>query len=122
MESELMRLGRKLLTTFHLSVPEGQTLPSAGMPFSVLAAVVAADLAATGWFPEPMTPGEDFGGGARLEARGGEVWVHEQHEIGVSRYSPVRSYQAGSVEEAVRRYIRANGGSPMDGIWIDWAR
>lgn len=113
-------LALKLLETLHLSVPERRTLPRTGIPFSTLVAAVLARLEATSWFPMAIDPGKDFGEGARIERRGAELWLHEQHESGVGRFGPIQSRRAGSVQEAVRRYIEANHGSPIDGVNIDW--
>jgi hypothetical protein len=113
-------LAVKLLETLHLSVPERKTLPSAGIPFSTLVAAVSVRLEATSWFPKAIDPGKDFGEGARIERRGAELWVHEQHESGVGRFGPIQSRHVDSIREAVRRYIEANHGSPIDGVNIDW--
>src|SRR5262249_27633932 len=91
----------KLLETLHLSVPERKTLPSAGIPFSTLVVAVSARLDVTSWFPKAINPGKDFGEGARIERRGAELWVHEQHEAGVGRFGPIQSKRVASIQEAV---------------------
>jgi hypothetical protein len=68
----------------------------------------------------PIDEDTGIGEGARIELRKQQVWLHEQHEIGVGRFGPIRSRRVRSVNEAVRLYIRANGGSPIDGIHVDW--
>ena len=113
-------LGRKLLVKLHLSVPERRELPGGRARFSVLVAVVQRALSDSGWFPFPLVPGRDIGEGAILEARNGEFWVHEQHEVGVMRYSPISSFRVSDIAGAVRAYIKANGGVPIDGVPIDW--
>lgn len=113
-------LGRKLLAKHHLSVPERRSLPNGCIRFSALVAAVEQELATSGWFPFRLKPGRDIGEGAVLESRNSELWVHEQHEVGVSRYSPIRSSRVTSTAEAVRAYVAANGGSPIDGVPIDW--
>lgn len=120
MEPNEQDLCRKLLATHHLSVPERQGLPDGRARFSVLVAAVQEALSDTGWFPFQLMPGRDIGEGAILEYRGGELWVHEQHETGVMRYSPIRSFRVAGIAEAVRAYIERNGGSPIDGVAIDW--
>jgi len=72
------------------------------------------------WFPADIAPGATIGEGARIERRGSELWVHEQHESGVGLFGPIQSRRVASIEEAVRRYIEANHGSPIDGVNIDW--
>ena len=110
----------KLLTEHHLSVPDRQALPNGRARFSVLVAAVERVLSESGWFPFDLKPGVDIGNGAVIECRAGEFWVHEQHEVGVMRYSPMRSLSVRDVSEAVRLYINANGGTPIDGIDVDW--
>ena len=120
MDPHVVTLGLKLLETLHLNVPERRTLPTAGIPFSALVAGVTSKLDATGWFPVPLGVGSKMWIGARLERRGAELWIHEQHESGLCQVGPIRSRQAGSVEEAVRAFIEANGGAPVDGVPVDW--
>jgi hypothetical protein len=120
MEQSEQDLCRKLLAEHHLSVPERQALPDGRARFSVLVAAVQQALSDTGWFPFQVKPGRDIGEGAVLELRDGELWVHEQHEVGVMRYSPIHSFPVAGIEEAVRAYVKANGGGPIDGVTIDW--
>lgn len=109
----------KLVATFHLSVAERKQLPGGVAPFSEIVAGVGEALESSGWFPRPLAEGP-IESGALLELRDGEYWVHEQHEIGVSRSSPTRSHLAPSLDEAVRTYVLLHGGSPLDGVPISW--
>ncbi len=120
MEHSEKNLGCKLLATHHLSIPERQGLPNGRVRFSILVEAVQDVLSQSGWFPSELRPGKDIGEGAVLESRDGELWVHEQHEIGVMRCSPIRSFRVTDVPEAVRAYIKANGGDPIDGVEVDW--
>jgi hypothetical protein len=117
--TDVTALGLKLLDTLHLSVRERQPLPKSGMPFSVLVSAVVARLDVEGWFPSKLPPSQ-FWTGALIERRAREFLVHERYEIGVGRIGPVRSHVVESVEMAVRSYIEAQGGSPLDGVPIDW--
>ena len=110
----------KLLTKLHLSVPERQALPAGRARFSVVREVVAETLRETGWFPYPLNPARGIGDGALIEARGEDFYVHEQHEVGVGRYSAIRATRAPNLERAIRAYIEASRGSPIDGVPIDW--
>lgn len=74
------------------------------------------------WFPSPMLPGRDIGEGAVIERRGTEIWAHQQHEIGVARFGRMESTRADDVASAIRALVRAHGGSPIDGVEIDWPR
>ena len=114
-------LCRKLLATLHLNVPERQALPNGRARLSVLVEVVREALSETGWFPREFVPGQMIGEGAVLESRNGELWVHEQHEVGMMRFSPIRSFPVRSAAEAVRVYVKANGGPPIDGVEIEWS-
>ena len=118
-DSRVHWLGLKLLDTLHLSVPERKELPTTGIPFSVLVAGVTSRLEMTGWFPERVSEVAELWTGARLEQRGSEVWVHERQEAGIMRVGPVRSKRVQSVEEGVRAFIYANGGTSIDGVLID---
>ena len=120
MEQSEQDLCRKLLAEHHLSVPERRALPEGRARFSVLVAAVRETLSQTGWFPSRLRPGQEIGEGVVLELRDGALWVHEQHEVGVMRYSAIRSFRATGVAEAVRAYVEANGGGPIDGVAIDW--
>jgi hypothetical protein len=85
MNDDLRSLSMKLLETLHLNVPERQKLPPSGAPFSEMVAGVEQRLRDEGWFPIRLAPGTVIGQGATIELRDGKIWVHEQHEIGVSR-------------------------------------
>jgi len=121
MENEVRELCLKLLETLHLNVPERQSLPNKGAPFSEMVAGVEQRLVRDHWFPIRLIPGTIIGQGATIELRDGSIWVHEQGEIGISRFSEIRSYPVSSVGEAVRILIRAVGGPPLDGITVDWS-
>jgi hypothetical protein len=117
---EAVHVALKLLETFHLSVSERRTLPPGGIPLSSLVTAVSARLDAASWFPTAIDPGKGIGEGARIERRGPELWLHEQHELGVGRFGAIRSRLVDSIEEAIRLYVEANGGSPIDGVKVDW--
>jgi hypothetical protein len=115
----LEELGLKLLATLHLSVPERSAIPPAGLPFSVLVSAVTARLEDEGWFPAPM-PANDGWTGARLQQRKTGLWVYEQHECSVGGVGPLRTRKVYSVGRAIRLYLEANGGVPIDGVDVDW--
>lgn len=113
-------LCHKLLATHHLSIPERQALPGGRARFSVLVATVQRALEELSWFPFKLDVDRHIGQGAVIESRAGEIWVHEQHEVGVMRWSPVRSFLVADVAQAVHAYVEAHGGAPIDGVAIDW--
>jgi len=114
------QLSLKLLAKFHLSVPERRSLPAGRVRASVLASAVQEVLDQNGWFPFSLKPGRDLGEGAVIESRGEELWVHEQHEVGVTRFGPIWSFRVPDLHSAIKAYVSANGGSPIDGVEIDW--
>ena len=115
------QLALKLLTTYHLNLPERQSLPNGRARFSVLVEAVEQALNGSPWFPRSPESEGLLGDGAVIELRGDEYWIHESHEIGLSRYSPVRVYRAKNLADAVRRYIHAMGGhTNIDGVEIEW--
>ena len=120
MELEVRELCVKLLGTLHLNVPERRILPSKGAPFSEMVAGVEQRLVRDHWFPIQLLPGTIIGQGATIKLRAGKIWFHEQHEVGVSVFSQIRSFRVRSVSEAVRILILALGGPPLDGITVDW--
>jgi hypothetical protein len=109
----LEELGLKLLETLHLNVAERAAIPAAGLPFSVLVSAVTARLEDEGWFPGPL-PSNDVWMGARLQQRTTGLWVYERHECGARRR------KVHSVGRAIRVYLEANGGVPIDGVDVDW--
>ena len=121
-ETEMRDLALKLLSTLHLNVPERNLLPANGIPFSALVDAVESQISNGGWFPAPLSGTPPIGEGARIEVRGGRIWLHEQHEIGVGRYSDIDSRRVSSVADAVKAFVFAIGGPPIDGIAVDWSR
>jgi hypothetical protein len=120
-ESEPRELALKLLSTLHLNVPERKSIPPKGIQFSTLVDAVESQISNGGWFPVPLSGLPPIGEGARIEVRGGEIWLHEQHEIGVGRYSDITSRRVSSMSDAVKAFVFAIGGPPIDGIAVDWS-
>ncbi|MEM8556567.1 MAG: hypothetical protein AAGG50_01880 [Bacteroidota bacterium] len=114
-----LALCEQLLDTGHLNVPERRALPDGRARFSVLVAAAAAILQADGSLPRPETRSLDFMG-VRLEADGEQVHLHEQYEVGVARFGPVRTRTFASVSEAVRAYVEILGPDHIDGVPIDY--
>ncbi|MEM9998565.1 MAG: hypothetical protein AAF809_12765 [Bacteroidota bacterium] len=114
-----LALCQKLLDTGHLNVPERRALPDGRARFSVLVAAAEAILHADGWLPRPETRSLDFMG-VRLEARGEQICLHEQYEVGVARFGPVHTRVMPSLTEAVRAYVEVLGPHHIDGVPIDY--
>ena len=120
-ETELRELALKLLSTLHLNVPERKSLPAQGIPFSALVDAVESQISNGGSFPAALSGMSPIGDGARIEVRSGDIWLHEQHEIGVGRYSDIASRRMSSMSDAVKAFVFAIGGPPIDGIAVDWS-
>ena len=76
-------------------------------------------LAESGWFPKDWRPDQLYDG-IIIEAQANGLTLHEKNEIGVSRFSEVRTVQAGSLDDAVRTLVQKMFGRDIDGIQIDW--
>ena len=112
-------LARKLADTFHLSVSERANLPGGRVRWSVLVSAVGESLAESGWFPKDWRPNQPYNG-VIIEARADGFVLHERREIGMARFSEVRSVPASSLDDAVRTLVAAMFGDDIDGVRIDW--
>jgi hypothetical protein len=113
-------LSEKLLRTFHLSVPDRALLVGGRARLSTLVAAAARYLDETHTLPEGWRSPMPYDG-VVIERRGDDYWLHERHEIGMLRYSPVKSRKASDLTEAVRYYVQRFGkDGQLDGIPIDF--
>jgi hypothetical protein len=115
-----IRLARKLAATLHLSVEERQQLPGGEVRMSAIVAAMEASLKDVPYFPPHVRPGDGFDGVIIERRADGSLWMHEQHETGVGRFSPVRVTRAPSLSDAARRYVRSQGRTEIDGVPINW--
>ena len=111
-------LAAKLLQKLHLSAGERSELPEGKMRLSVLLSAARAELSRSPYLPSRLSPDDNYEG-VLLEFRDDSYWIHERHEAGANRYGPRSSRQAKNIGEAVRAYVRANGGASIDGVAID---
>jgi 5-carboxymethyl-2-hydroxymuconate isomerase len=78
-------------------------------------------LAESNYLPASLRPDHEFEG-VVIELRDEQTYVvHECHETGIGRYSPVKSRVAKDLFDALRAYVRANGGTAIDGVPINFA-
>lgn len=112
-------VARKLLETLHVSVEERRIFDRNAVRFSVLVEGARIALEEHPWLPPKLRPDGHFDG-TLIERRGTTYVVHERHEIGVGRFSDVRSSVKPSIEEAVREYVMSFRNSVIDGIRIDF--
>lgn len=112
---------RKLLDTLHVTSEDRRDLGGERIPFSVLVATARRALEEASFLPASLRPDDEFEG-VVIEQRDEATYVvHECHEIGVGRYSPVKSRVAKDLSDALRTYVRANGGTAIDGVPINFA-
>jgi hypothetical protein len=112
---------RKLLETQHVNAEERRDLGGERIPFSSLLATMQLALDEVAFMPAFLRPDHEFEG-VVIEQRADRTYVvHECHEIGVGRYSPVKSRVAKDLSDALRAYVRANGGTAIDGVPINFA-
>jgi hypothetical protein len=113
----LQEICRKLLDTLHINAEERRELAGERIPFSTLIASAKAALDEVPFLPSTLRPDHEFEG-VLIEQRGNSYVVHECHEVGVGRYSPVKLRVAKDLADALRAYVRVNGGTAIDGVPI----
>lgn len=110
----------KLLDTLHITAEERRELGGQRLLFSALVDVARASLDEVNFMPTLLRPDNEFEG-VVIEKRDNDYLVHECHEIGVGRYSPVKVRVAKDLRDALRAYVRAHGGTAIDGVPINFA-
>ena len=123
-------LARKLATHLHLNVEERRELPGGAVRMSAIVAAIEQSLSEVPFFPPQFRPGQGLS--LVIERRSdGSLWIHEQDEIGVQRFSPLRSTRVQSLTDAAQFYVSSQGskgiegvpiGTSIDGVPIDWGR
>ena len=117
------RLARKLAEKWHLNVRERRSLPSSGIGASALVAAVHEILTESCRYPRDWSPDDPAYDGIVITPAHNGFQLHERHEIGVGRFSPVTITEVATLEEAVRSFLMATfEGDNIDGIPIDWNR
>jgi hypothetical protein len=109
----------KLLDTLHITAEDRRELGGERLLFSALIAIARATLDDVGFLPVLLRPDHDFEG-VVIEKRDNTYLVHECHEIGIGRYSPVKARVAKDLSDALRAYVRAHGGTAIDGVPINF--
>ena len=115
------RIYRKLLDTLHVTNEDRLELGGQRIHFSALVASAEAALDEVNFLPSFLRPDHEFEG-VMIEQRDQSYIVHECHEVGVGRYSPVKSRVAKDLADALRAYVRANGGTAIDGVQINLSK
>jgi hypothetical protein len=115
-----LQICRKLLDTLHITSEERKELGGERIRFSELVNSAQVALDEVSFLPSTLRPDQEFEG-VVIEQRDQTYLVYECHEIGVGRYSPVKSRVAKDLGDALRAYVRANGGTAIDGVPINFA-
>lgn len=115
-ESELVD---KLVTRWHLSVPERAILPEGRARGSVVRAAIANHLRADGWFPRDWRPDHDVSGGV-MERTATGCRIHWKAECGVNRFALLRVTEHSDLLDAAQEWVRGMFGEDIDGVAIDW--
>jgi len=110
----------KLLDTLHITSDDRRELGGQRLLFSALIEVARVSLEEVNFMPTLLRPDHEFEG-VVIEKRDNEYLVHECHEIGAGRYSPVKVRVAKDLGDALRAYVRAHGGTAIDGVPINFA-
>ena len=112
-------LARKLAERFHLSVPERAELANGRVRGSAFIAAVGEILDEAGRFPRGWRLDGPFDG-LVIESTDHGLVLHEQREVGVGRYSAVRSRTTDSLDSAVHAFVAATFGGNIDGVGFSW--
>lgn len=113
-------LAEELLRQFHLNVPDRRLLVDGRVRLSTLVAAAARYLDETHTLPEGWRAPMPYDG-VVIERRGDDYWLHERHEIGMLRYSRVKTRKASDLTEAVRYHVQRFGeDGQLDGVPIDF--
>ena len=115
-----LQICRKLLDTLHINTEERRELGGNRVLFSALLTAAQAALDEVHFLPSFLRPDHDFEG-VVIEQRGDTCLVYECHELGAGRYSPVKTRVAKDLSDALRAYVRANGGTAIDGVPINFS-
>jgi hypothetical protein len=112
-------LVRKLVTTWHLTVPEHRALGGT-VRGSLVFDTIEEVLEAEGRFPVEWQPDDSFAGGLIERREEGGCRVTWKAEFAMMHHDAVSVQDYASCREAVTRFARAFFGGDIDGIPIDW--
>jgi hypothetical protein len=114
-----LQICRKLLDTLHITPEERRELGGERILFSALVNSAQVALDEVHYLPSTLRPDSEFEG-IVIEQRDKTYLVYECHELGIGRYSPIKSRVAKDLHDALRAYVRANGGTAIDGVPINF--
>jgi hypothetical protein len=114
-------LVRKLVTTWHLSVPEHRALPGGRIRGSLIFDTMEEVLQADGRFPVEWQPDDSFSGGLIECLEDGGCRVTWRAEFSMMHHEAMTVHDYRSRREAIESFAPAFFGGDIDGIPIDWS-
>jgi hypothetical protein len=117
-ERELLR---KLVTKWHLSVPERKQLTNRAANVSILLDIIAEIVLQHGWYPQDWRPEQDFAGYLIELLQDGSCLVHHQEEVAVMRYEHLGTVVCNSPLNAAKQWLQEMYPHDIDGVPLDWS-
>jgi hypothetical protein len=114
-------LVRKLVTTWHLSVPEHRALPGGKIRASLIYDAIEEILQAEGRFPVEWQPDDSFAGGLIECLEDGSCRVTWRAEFSLMHHEAVTVKEFPSQRDAIKSFASPFFGGDIDGIPIDWS-
>ena len=111
---------RKLVTAWHLNVPEGRALPGGMARVSLVIAVIQEALESEGWFPPGCRPDDQFNGGLIEGRADGSCRIYWNAEVSMLRFATISIEEYHSTREAVEAYVKKSWAGDIDGVSLDW--
>jgi hypothetical protein len=114
-------LVRKLVTTWHLSVPEHRALPGGRIRASLIYDAIEEVLQAEGRFPVEWQPDDSFAGGLIERLGDGRCRVTWRAEFSMMHHEAITIQDFRSQRDAIKSFASSFFGGDIDGIPIDWS-
>jgi hypothetical protein len=113
-------LVRKLVKTWHLSIPEHKAMPGGQVRGSLIFDTIEEVLEVEGRFPVDWQPDESFAGGLIESQQDGGFRVTWKAEFSLMHHEAISVKEYRNRREAVAAFARPFFGGDIDGIPIDW--
>jgi hypothetical protein len=113
-------LVRKLVTKWHLSVPERRALPNQKARASVACQAIVDVLSEEGWFPPDWRTDQGYDGGLIEQRADGTYDIHWKAEVGMMRFELPSVDRYRVALDAARAWLRRMFPHDIDGVELDW--
>jgi hypothetical protein len=115
-------LVRKLVTTWHLNVPERAALPNRRLRVSLACQTIVDVLSEHAWFPSDgrWRPDQGYDGGVIERIPDGTYNIHWKGEISVMRFALLSVDHYNNAHDAAIAWLRGMFPRDIDGVEIDW--